>query len=151
MQRGENQVGAPIQIKDLAETLSQNLEKLALDTLARTSGFRRRRPKKLTPVLFAQGACLFVTLSPASFRCWAGLIGLLGGCTLSKQALWERCTDRAAKFLQAILQSLLASLAIQSGLVFPSSLNFFGRVLLQDSTTLAVSKELARFFPGARN
>ena len=142
---------APIQIKDLAETLSQNLEKLALDTLARTSGFRRRRPKKLTPVLFAQGACLFVTLSAASFRCWAGLIGLLGGCTLSKQALWERCTDRAAKFLQAILQSLLASLAIQSGLVFPSSLNFFGRVLLQDSTTLAVSKELARFFPGARN
>jgi len=141
----------PTQFKDLAETLSQALEKLPLDPLARSSGFRRRKPKKLTPALFAQAACLFVTLSSASFRSWAGLIGLLGGGTLSKQALWERCTDRAAKFLQAILQSLLASLAIHSGLKLPSSLKFFGRVLLQDSTTLAVSKKLARFFPGARN
>src|SRR3989304_3747955 len=90
----------PTQIKDLAETLSQNLEKLPLDTLARASGFRRRKPKKLTPALFAQAACLFVTLSATSFRCWAGLIGLLGGVTLSKQALWERCTERAAEFLQ---------------------------------------------------
>jgi hypothetical protein len=142
---------SPSQIQDLAETFSQQLKNLPLDTLARTSGFRRRKPKKLTPALFAQAACLFVTLSAASFRSWAGLIGWLGGCTLTKQALWERCTDRAAKFLQAILQSLLVSVALQHGLGSPDALVFFGRVLLQDSTTLAVSKALARFFPGARN
>ena len=142
---------SPSQIQDLAEIFSQHLKNLPLESLARTSGFRRRKPKKLTPALFAQAACLFVTLSAASFRSWAGLIGWLGGCTLTKQALWERCTDRAAKFLQAILQSLLVGLALQNGLGPPEALNCFGRVLLQDSTTLAVSKALARFFPGARN
>ena len=139
------------QAADLAEAVSKNLEKLPLETLARRSGFCRRKPKKLTPALFAQAACLFVTLGSASYRCWAALIGVLGGCTLSKQALWERCTDRASRFLQGVLQSLLASLTVQSGVVLPGWLSSFGRVLLQDSTTLAVSKELARFFPGASN
>ena len=142
---------SPAPIQDLAQTFSQRLKNLPLDTLARTSGFRRRKPKKLTPALFAQAACLFVTLSAASFRSWAGLIGVLGGCTLTKQALWERCTDRAAQFLQAVLQCFLVSVALQQGLGSPDALSFFGRVLLQDSTTLAVSEALARFFPGARN
>ena len=76
---------------------------------------------------------------------------MLGGGHLTKQALWERCTDRAAKFLQAILQNLLVTVAQQHGLGAPDALTFFGRVLLPDSPTLAVSKVLARFFPRSRN
>ncbi len=137
------------QAQDLAQSLWQHLEPLPLQALARASGFCRRKPKKLSPEIFVQAACLLVTLSASSYRCWAGLIGLLGGCTLSKQALWERCTERASRFLQATLQSLVSSL--HRGLTLPSSAKFFGRVLLQDSTTVALSPALARCFPGARN
>ena len=140
---------SPTQVQDLAHVLLQKLGMLPLDALALSSGFRRRQHKKLSPVLFAQAACLFVTLQAASYRCWAGLIGLLGGCTLSKQALWERCTAHASEFLQATLQSLLAS--FHSGLALPAWANFSGRLLIQDSTTLGLSKKLARFFPGASN
>jgi hypothetical protein len=139
------------QTQNLAAALQHHLDKLPTDPLARSSGFRRRKPKKLTPALFVQASCLLVTLPSASYRCWAGLIGLLGRCTLSKQALFERMTDRAATFLQSILQTLLSSLATPKGWTVPTSLRHFGRVLLQDSTALKLSEKLARFFPGPSN
>lgn len=140
----------PEPAQDLAASLEQHLDKLPLDKLACASGFRRRKPKKLTPRLFVQAACLLVTLGSVSYRRWAGLIGLLGRCTLAKQSLFERLTARAVSFLQAVLGALLGRLAITQG-VAPAALHGFGRVLLQDSTTLKLSEKLARFFPGARN
>jgi hypothetical protein len=52
---------APDPAHHLAASLQQQLDKLPLDALARASGFRRRQPKKLTPRLFVQAACLLVT------------------------------------------------------------------------------------------
>ncbi len=134
----------------LALSLQQRLDRLPLDRLARTSGFRRRQPKKLTPRLFVQAACLLVTLGSVSYRRWAGLIGVVGGCTLAKQSLFERMTAGAVGFLQSVLGALLGSLATPptSGL---AALDGFGRVLVQDSTTLPLSEKLARWFPGASN
>jgi len=139
------------QTHNLAAAIQQHLDKLPADELARSSGFQRRKPKKLTPSLFVRAACLLVTLPAASYRCWAGLIGLLGQCTLSKQALFERMTDRASAFLMSILQALLSALAVPKDWKVPASLRHFGRVLLQDSTTVKLSKKLARFFPGSSN
>lgn len=136
---------------DLAATLGTHLSKLPLEATARATRFCRRKAKKLTPALFVQAACVVVTLESVSYRCWAGLIGLLGRCTLTKQGLYERLTDGAARFLQATLQGLLQNLAKSNGMVLPAALSSFSRVLIQDSTTLAVSQALARFFPGARN
>src|SRR5204862_146828 len=44
------------QTQNLATALQQHLDKLPTDQLARSSGFRRRKPKKLTPSLFLQAA-----------------------------------------------------------------------------------------------
>lgn len=133
-----------------ALTLERELDKLPLDRLARASGFRRRQPKKLSPRLFLQAACLLVTLGSVSYRRWAGLIGMLGGCTLAKQSLFERMSAPAVGFLQLVLGTLLGRLATPARAV-PPALRGFGRVLVQDSTTLQLSDKLARFFPGARN
>lgn len=142
----------PAAAQDLAAALLRRLNHLPLDPLARASGFRQRQPKKLTPLLFVQAACLLVTLGSASYRRWAGLIGVLGQCTLTKQALFERLTDRAVRFLQSALQALLATLAsTASGAPVSAELLSFGRVLLLDSTTVKVSEKLAAFFPGPRN
>jgi hypothetical protein len=134
----------------LALSLEQHLDKLPLDRLAHAAGFRRRRPKKLTPRLFVQAACLLVTLGSVSYRRWAGLIGILGGCTLAKQSLFERMSARAVGFLELVLGTVLGRLATPPR-AMPKALRGFGRVLVQDSTTLALSEKLARFFPGARN
>jgi len=142
---------AAAKIEHLAAALQRHLDKLPTDQLARSSGFRRRKPKKLTPSLFLQAACLLVTLPGASYRRWAGLIGVLGQCTLSKQALFERMTDRTVTFLKSILQSLLSSMTTPRDWTVPTALRHFGRVLLQDSTALKLSEKLARFFPGPSN
>ena len=136
--------------QDLAADLQRHLKKLPLEALGRTSGFRARRAKKITPALFVQAACLVVTLGLVSYRRWAGLIGLLGKCTLSKQALFERMNAKAVSFLQSVLGALLATVAIPPG-GKPDALRQFRRVMLQDSTTLKLSEKLARFFPGPSN
>ena len=105
----------PAPAQDLAASLEQHLDKLPLAQLACASGFRRRKPKKLTPRLFVQAACLLVTLGSVSYRRWAGLIGLLGRCTLTKQSLFKRMTASAVRFLQAVLGALLGRLAITQG------------------------------------
>ena len=139
-----------ISAQPLAASLQTQLDQLPLSRLARDSGFRRRRPKKLTPRLFVQAACLLVTLGSVSYRRWAGLIGVLGGCTLAKQSLFERMSPRAVAFLQGVLGGLLGTRATTPTSV-PAALQGFGRVLVQDSTTLQLSEKLARFFPGASN
>lgn len=149
-QSSQTKTAAPDPTQPLAARLQQQLDRLPLDRLARASGFRRRRPKKLTPRLFVQAACLLVTLGSVSYRRWAGLIGVLGGCTLAKQSLFERMTSGAVGFLQLVLGALLGSLATTPALV-PAALHGFGRVLVQDSTTLQLSEKLARWFPGASN
>src|SRR5882724_1696420 len=145
------ETAAAAHAKDLAARLQGHLAKLPLNQLARASGFVRRTPKKLTAILFVQAACLLVTLGSVSYRRWAALIGLLGQCALSKQALFERMTERSVTFLQSVLQALLTTAGTASGAVVPASLLSFGRVLLLDSTTLKVSEKLALFFPGPSN
>jgi Transposase DDE domain len=137
-------------VPSLALSLQQQLDKLPLKPLTRASGFRRRQPKKLTPRLFVQAACLLVTLGSVSYRRWAGLIGVLGRCTLTKQSLFERMSPKAVGFLQAVLEALLGTLATAPTSV-PAALQGFGRVLVQDSTTLQLPEKLTRFFPGASN
>ena len=90
----------PAHAEDLAASLQSHLDQLPLHRMARASGFLRRKPKKLTPALFVQAACLLVTLGKVSYRRWAALIGLLGQCTLTKQALCEHMTEHAVTFLQ---------------------------------------------------
>ena len=138
---------APDPAQHLAARLQQQLDKLPLDPLARASGFRRRQPKKLTPRLFVQAACLLVTLGSVSYRRWAGLIGILGGCTLTKQSLFERMSPRAVGFLQAVLGSLLGTLA-SSPTSVSAALQGFGRVLVQDSTALQLPENWPASSPG---
>ena len=124
---------------------------LPLAELARQTGFCRRRAKKLSPLLFLQATVLLLSQGAVSLRRWAILVGLLGQLTLSKQALWERLTVRAVAFLQAVLAACIGRVVQPSGRAQPVALRHFGRVLLQDSTTLRLGPRLAAFFPGSAN
>jgi hypothetical protein len=78
-------------------------------------------------------------------------VGLACQQRLSKQAVQKRFSAGAVRFLQAVLQSVLASLVIPGTGIPAGVRRHFKRVLLQDSTCLALPPKLAPLFPGAAN
>jgi Transposase DDE domain len=81
-----------------------------------------------------------------TFAGWAVQIGLLTGRSVSKQAVFDRIHKGATAFAQELLQRVLLQ---QSGKGFVEGLfSAFGKVLLQDSTTLKLPQSLSAIFPG---
>lgn len=133
------------------ELIQQWLQPSQLEEHARQTGFMRRKPKKLTPLLFVQAALLLIGQSVVSLSRWAVLLGVLSGSRLSKQSVWERINQSAVCFLQQIPGLALAERVTQQGQCISEVLRSFGRVLIQDSTTLKLVARLAALFPGSRN
>jgi hypothetical protein len=132
------------------EPLSRKIAPSSLEAPARASGFLRRRSKKITPANFLLTCCLFALQSHCSLAGFAQLWALLHQQCLSKQAAHKRFSAAAVLFLQAVLQSVLASLVLPSSI--PSALQGrFKRILVQDSTCLSLPPKLARLLPGAAN
>jgi len=133
------------------ERIEQWLKPGQLEEHARQTKFMRRKSKKLTPLLFVQAALLLIGQSVVSLSRWAVLLGVLSSGRLSKQSVWERINHSAVCFLQQILGLVLAQrITSQSHRVW-ETLQSFGRVLIQDSTTIKLAARLAAFFPGSRN
>jgi hypothetical protein len=133
------------------KTLTDFCSSVPLIPLAIELGFRQRKAKKLTPLLFVQATVLLVSQSAVSLRRWAILTGVLGGLTLSKQALWGRLGEPAVAFLQHVLALALRWRAVVAAEKLPEALRRFKRVLVQDSTTVALIAKLAKLFPGGSN
>jgi hypothetical protein len=138
--------------------LRQGLQRLTqwfggceLDAPARESGFVRRKPKKITPLLFLQGAVALVSQSAVSLSRWAALLGVIGALRLSKQSLWGRINLGAVAFFRHVLAMVIGQRVQGSGRPVPKALTFFNRVLIQDSTTLKLIAKLAALFPGSHN
>jgi len=132
------------------EPLTSKIAACRLDPLARAAGFLRRRPKKITPASFLLTACLFALQNRCSLAGFAQLWALLHQQTLSKQAVQKRCSAAAVRFLQAVLQGVLASL-VQPGAIPTPMQGLFKRILLEDSTCLSLPQKLVALFPGPTN
>ena len=122
-----------------------------IEARARETGFMKRKPKEITPLLFVQSAILLVTQSAVSLCRWAVLLGLLGNCTVAKQSLWERLTQGAVALLEQTLGLVLAQRVQARAAALPQVLRFFNRVIIQDSTLIPLCAALAKIFPGSRN
>jgi hypothetical protein len=134
----------------LLQPLADKIASSNVDLLARQTGFVRRTPKKVTPAGFLLTACLFALQTCGSLAAFAQLWAMLHQQTLSKQAVHKRCSAAAVAFLQAVLQSILGSSITLPGLPCPLS-GVFRRILIQDSTNLALPKKLVALFPGPSN
>jgi len=122
---------------------------LALQSLAKTSGFVLRRPKKLSLEAFLQSIVLSLCQPAYSFHSWAAQLSALQCQLFSKQALHRRSQRGLVEFLQLLLAKLLGKEMTRS---CPTELfAHFGRVLLQDSTALALHPRLASCFPACGN
>jgi len=134
-----------------AQRLEHALKNLNLDELAGQTGFRRRAPRKLSPLAFIQSCFLILLPDQASLRAWALVIGLVRNLTYSKQALHKRLNGAALDFVQRVLHGTLLNLSLGAQRVLPPALAPFGRVLVQDSVLLTLPPKLVRLFPGSRN
>jgi len=98
-----------------------------------------------------QALTLLAFYSRCSFDLLASLLGLLNADVLSKQAVAKRCTRSCVEFVRRALLELSTSLVQLAPLRQSGALSSFGRVLLQDSTSLALDPRLATAFPGSKN
>lgn len=123
----------------------------AIDKLARFSGFQRRKPKKITASVFLH-AFVHAVVSPAcSILQIAIRAGLAADTTISRQGLWKRLGAGATEFLSSCLAGVLAGVPETTSAALACLPRGIARVLVVDSTLIALHSSLATCFPGASN
>ena len=144
-----------LSIKDsdkLSVQLKEKLKQLPINHLAYKYGFMKRNPQKISPVAFLLGFFITVLTGANSLSSFATIIGLMGGFTLSKQAVAKRITDHLVNFLKALLaHSLTFTIHYKSEPIYQNIASKFKRILLHDSTNIQLNSKLAQHFPGCKN
>ena len=121
-------------------------DKSVITRIGKRSGFVQRKPKKISAYHFVVGFIISCCIGNYTFSEWAIQIGLLSGKRVSKQGVFDRLHASTTVFAKQLLEQALLQ---QSARDFTSSLfEAFGKVLLQDSTTLRLPQLLAAMFPG---
>ena len=131
----------------------QKLDLMAIDQLAKSCGFIKRKPKKIFPIHLIISLFLVVLGSGSSLDNLASKIGLLSTQTVSKQSVFKRINENLIKFLQAILvKAIMFSTKINAQPKNQSHIfTSFNRVLVIDSTSIKLDPKLAKDFPGSKN
>jgi len=135
----------------LSQRIEQRLQQLDCEGLARRSGFQKRKAIKIRPLELLKALCLVPWHGGGSLTSIAIILGLLTGQVISKQGVSKRCSLAAVAFVRQTLYSLLQSMAQMPRLAQQGVFAAFGRVLIHDSTNLALASRLAQAFPGSRN
>jgi hypothetical protein len=118
-----------------------------LTKLARETGFIERTPRALDLHCFVL-SCLFILTQPLCSLSFQAAFMSLCARPLSKQALHKRFKKPQ---LIVFLQALLADVLGNKDFTAKGSYQHFGRILIQDSTTIALDPKLAKAFPGPAN
>jgi hypothetical protein len=142
-------------MKDKAVTVSQTMQldlpPAVTDSIARKTGFMRRQPRKIEPVMLIKTLVAMTFNTEFSLRVCATVLGFLAGTVVSKEALFKRLGCQSISFVSHVLFSLLAKTSRLKEEVDKGVFSHFRRVFLHDSTNLHLPPELARVFPGAKN
>lgn len=127
--------------------LNEFFDKTSMSRLAKTSGFLKRKAKKITAFNFVAAFLICCSKGQNTYSEWARQITLLSGISLTRQALWERVHEGSVAFAKSLLEKLLLKQAFTTKNT--SVFSDFKRVLLGDSTTLRLPDSLRDVFPGS--
>jgi len=129
------------------ENFEKFFDKSIINRIGISSGFCKRKAQKITAYHFVAGFIACCCKQINTFSNWAAQIELLTGQRISKQAVFKRLyRAESVVFLKKLLQRVIIE---QSRMDVSSSLfKSFGKVLLQDSTTLRLPDSLATVFKG---
>ncbi len=147
--------GRDFQEKDKTSVLPSpfrlGLDPEEIGRIALRSGFMKRRPRKIEPSIFLQ-ALVVMTFSPVfSMRAFAILLGLLSHNVVSKVAIFLRMKPAVVDFVREVLFNSVSATSRLKEEIGKGVFTSFGRVLLQDSTSLSLPPKLAVHFPGPKN
>ena len=131
--------------------IRQSFRKLNFTALAKQSGFRERKSRKISPLNFVVALVAMASKGALSLGKEARLIGFLANLEISRQAV-HKCARKATAFMTLVLLKLLELKAYGPvGRDVPKCLSSFDRILIGDSTSIGLPEALAPFFPGASN
>ena len=131
-------------------SIVKKLQHISFNKLAVRSGFKQRKERKIKGKDLLIGFILMSLHGRNTYQYWAEQVSLITGKMISKQAIWKKVTPLLTNFLSAVLQeSLGKQIALdKSKFGGSSALKNYKRILLQDSTVLALPIWLSRYFPG---
>ena len=132
------------------KNIEQKIKKIPFNKHAIKSGFKKRKAKKINGKVLLIAFFLMYLQGNNTFQLWAEQIGKLTNQFVSKQGIWKRVSARLTKFLKLILIDALLDqtkhIHTQAGKY--KWLKKYKRVLLQDSTVIALPSWLSWCFPG---
>lgn len=126
----------------------RSLSRFNLTALAKASGWLAREGGKLSPLDFCAAMIEASSISAASLRIVAFLSGAFSSDGVSKQALHKRINARACKLFESLLGEVISS---KTGTSAPKIKLGFSRIIVQDSTSIALPQHLLEVFKGAKN
>lgn len=137
----------PLQIR-------KNLPTVAINQIAKQTGFTKRNDGKITPLNFILSFFVSIQKPNHSLKRWAIELSILLRQTISyngmKYAQNKSRADFAKGLLEWVLQKKLAISSERSKLSFGTHLlDNFNRVFLEDSTCINLPSYLHPFFPGS--
>ncbi len=135
-------------LPQLASTLHTLLGQSA-ERLARSSGFLQRR-RCLSGASFAQALVCGWLAAPAGPLSHLAQALASAGTPVSRQALHQRFTPAAARFLRALLQEAVGHVVSGAGVAVPL-LQRFTTVMVLDSTTIVLPAVLVDHWQGCGN
>lgn len=120
-----------------------------LEHLARISGLIRRRSRKFSAEGFLLSLIQCVTRGTSSIHHLALSLAGFEHDSMSRQAMYQRLSPASTGFLVRVLREILSSGA-RASLPTATALPF-GRILVEDSTVISMSKSNAHHFPNNGN
>jgi hypothetical protein len=143
-------------VPSVLQTLSDNLHQIRFqlaqldaESLARQSGFLKRKPRKIPMTDFLLALVALAAEAVLSLERITAVIGLVAQVPYSKQALSKRLSAHVESFLARVAAAFFANLS--DGARTQGLFRSFRRVLLHDSTVQALPDHLANLFPGSSN
>lgn len=128
------------------------LSKLATKTInriARTCGYIQRKTGKIGPKNLIVGFMIMVSKQRNTYADWATEIGLLEGCTISKQALNKRMEAHTELFVKSMVEQVMVKETAHAiTRKTKGVLQHFRSVYIDDSTTIGLPGALSAVFPG---
>jgi hypothetical protein len=132
-------------VAQLADVL-QTLLTTTAEATARATHFVQRR-SKLSGAAFAQALVFAWLANPQATVEARAQVAAVAGVAISPQGLEQRCTERAAVFLEQLLAQAVRLVVAAEPVVVPL-LQRFSAVVLLDSSTVVLPDALGPWWPG---
>jgi len=133
----------------LIEALEHSEEQIR--ELARETGFQKRAPRKIDPVVFAQVLHQQSLTGACSYNDLALRIDEECGGGVSRQAVGKRMHEECVSFLEAILERALRLRLAGTEEAWIGARGKYKRVLVQDSTVVRLPVRLFEMYSGVAN